>query len=140
MPTGLFGKLESNDNPMFQLFWDAFDFKIAKGTARRAFRIACKKEYAHNIIMAAKQYAATRDPAKRQYWPHPSTWLNGERWLEQQPKEEVQAKQVDARMNKIVWAVQKRIRLPDIGNQDVELAYRAGKVTAEECEKYGVRV
>lgn len=137
---GLFGKLESNDDPMFQLFWDAFDFKIAKGTARRAFRIACKKEYAHNIIMAAKQYAATRDPAKRQYWPHPATWLNGERWLEQQPKEEVQKRTHEAILDSVAWHVKRRIQSTKYGPADVEKAYRAGKVTAEECNAYGVRV
>lgn len=136
----LFGKLSAQDDPMFEMFWDAFDFKIAKGTARTAFRKACKKEYAHNIIMAAKQYAASRDPKKRDYWPHPATWLNGERWLEQQPKEQVQKIKTDAKLDSIAWHVKRGIRSTSYGPQDVELAYRAGKVTAEECEKYGVRV
>lgn len=138
--TSLFGKLEAQDDPMFEMFWDAFDFKIAKGSARIAFRKACKKEYAHNIIMAAKQYAASRDPKKRDYWPHPATWLNGERWLEQQPKEEVQKRTEDAILDSIAWHVKRRIQSTKYGPQHVLSAYRAGKVTAEECSNYGVKV
>lgn len=135
----LFGKLEAQDDPLFSLFWDSFDFKVCKGDARTAWRKAIKKEYPHNIIMAAKQYAVTRTGDK-QFWPHPARWLNGERWLEQQPKEEMQKRTEDARMKTIVWAVKRRLHLQTISLQDVESAYRAGKVTAEECEKYGVRV
>lgn len=136
----LFGKLSAQDDPLFSLFWDAFDFKVCKGDARTAWRKAIKKEYPHNIIMAAKQYAASRDPKNKQFWPHPARWLNGERWLEQQPKEQVIQVKRDAILDTVAWAVKKRIKLQKYGPQDVIDAYRAGKVTAEECEKYGVRV
>lgn len=136
----LFGKLEAQDDPLFSLFWDAYNDKRCKGDARTAWRKAIKKEYPHNIIMAAQQYAATRDPKNKQFWPHPARWLNGERWLEQQPKEEVKAKQIDAKLNAVTWAVKRCLHTTRISNQDVLSAYRAGKVTAEECEKYGVRV
>lgn len=135
----LFGKLEAQDDPLFSLFWEAYDDKRCKGDARTAWRKAIKKEYPHNIIMAAKQYAATRTGDK-QFWPHPARWLNGERWLEQQPKQEVQTNKLNAKLDSIAWHVKRGIRSTSYGPQDVELAYRAGKVTAEECERYGVRV
>lgn len=136
----LFGKLEAQDDPLFSMFWEFYGDKRCKGDARTAWRKAIKKEYPHNIIMAAKQYAASRDPKKKDFWPHPSRWLNGERWLEQQPKEEVQKRNMDAILDSVAWHVKRKIQSTKYGPQHVEAAYRAGKVTAEECKAYGVRV
>lgn len=134
----LFEKLSAQDDPLFAMFWDTFNHKVDKGGARRAWRGALKKENAHNIIMAAKQWVATRGPDKR-YWPYPATWLNGERWLEYQTVEVTKAKESD-KLDAIAFLVKKRLHTTRMTDQDVLLAYRAGKVTAEECERYGVRV
>jgi len=77
----------SDDDPDFAAFWDAYPRKVAKGTARRAWRAALAKRFDPKaIIAAAERYRD--DPRRRSsdisYTAHPATWLNGERWLEHQ--------------------------------------------------------
>ena len=70
----------------FAAFWDAYPRKVAKGAARRAWRAAIRKTEPKVIVRGAQLYAG--DPARRSaditFTAHPATWLNGERWLEQQ--------------------------------------------------------
>ena len=70
------------DTPLFSAFWQAYPRRIGKGLARVAFVKACKVADANTIIQAAIAYAAFVEETgvERQYIPHPSTWLNGERW------------------------------------------------------------
>lgn len=64
----------------FDDFWAVYPRKVAKGHARLAFKKACDKEDAGRIIEAASQFAAVVEGKEKQYIPHPTTWLNGERW------------------------------------------------------------
>ena len=66
----------------FDEFWDAYPRKIGKGAARAAFAKAKHLTTIPQIIDAARAYAAFVEETgvDRQYIPHPSTWLNGERW------------------------------------------------------------
>jgi len=72
------------DTPEFDKFWQAYPRRAAKGAARRAWsRVAALHDPAV-VIAAAAQYAVDprRDP---QFTPHPATWLNSERWLDEAP-------------------------------------------------------
>lgn len=64
---------------LFDTFWSAYPRKAGKGVARKAWEQAVRKEKALTIIEAAKRF---RDDPNRedQFTPHPSTWLNQERW------------------------------------------------------------
>lgn len=64
----------------FDEFWNLYPRKVAKGHARLAFKKACDKEKPHKIIDAVKKFAAAVKGKEKQYIPHPTTWLNGERW------------------------------------------------------------
>jgi len=64
----------------FDEFWDLYPRKVAKGHARLAFKKACSKEKPVAIIEAVKKFAAAVEGKEKQYIPHPTTWLNGERW------------------------------------------------------------
>jgi hypothetical protein len=74
----------SDDDADFAAFWDAYPRKVAKGTARKAWRAAVRKVGPKEIIRAAERYAA--DPVRKagtaEFTAHPATWLNGERWLD----------------------------------------------------------
>lgn len=67
---------------MFDAFWSVYPRRIAKGHARLAFR----KQAAFNdpvaIVNGAQAYARFVEDQKieTQFIPHPTTWLNGERW------------------------------------------------------------
>lgn len=66
---------------MFDEFWSLYPRKIAKATARKAWA----KLSAEQQLMAAKaidthcQYWRTKE-TELEFIPHPSTWLNAERW------------------------------------------------------------
>lgn len=65
----------------FEKFWQLYPRKVGKGQARRAFATALKKTSLPVLLDAVQGYEF--DPRER-FKPHPATWLNGERWLDEQ--------------------------------------------------------
>jgi hypothetical protein len=77
----------SDNDPHWRAFWDAYPRKVSKGHARAAWAKAAKRASPDAIVKAAEAYRD--DPARprdHQYIPHPATWLNGDRWLDEQPR------------------------------------------------------
>ena len=72
--------------PMFDSFWAAYPRKTGKGAARKAW-VKMECEVDANAVIAAVH----RNTAKNEQWlkdggqfiPHPVTWLNQERWLDE---------------------------------------------------------
>lgn len=65
----------------FELFWEIYPRKINKKKAEEKFLKVCKNEETFNkIIEAVKLQTKTEQWKDVQYIPHPTTWLNGERW------------------------------------------------------------
>lgn len=67
----------------FDQFWHMYPRKIGKGAARKAFaRINPDDELLKRMITAVVKQSKTTDWTKEggQYIPHPTTWLNQERW------------------------------------------------------------
>jgi hypothetical protein len=79
------GEKGSNNTPTgkpavddgFDGFWTRYPRKIAKPEARKKWKAALKKAPAETIMAGLAKYAFSQDP---QFVPHPSTWLNQERW------------------------------------------------------------
>lgn len=63
-------------------FWKAYPRKVGKGAAERAWTKALKHTDADQIIEAVR---AVEWPSDAEFIPHPSTWLNGKRWLDEAP-------------------------------------------------------
>jgi len=83
-----------NQTADFEAFWQSYPRRIGKGAARTAFTRAIKLASANEIIAAAKEYAeyCEANGVEKQFTPHASTWLNGERWdddLELEVKESI---------------------------------------------------
>ena len=74
------GKELLNNNDHFEDFWAAYPRKVAKGNARKAFAAAMKKATIEEISAGLNKQLAALSKKERQYIPHASTWLNGERW------------------------------------------------------------
>ena len=76
---------QSTPNPIldaeFETFYSQYPRKIAPAKARQAYRAARKKATLTDILAGLDTYKRTK-PAYAD-WAHPSTWLNGERWLDQ---------------------------------------------------------
>lgn len=71
-----------NETPAFKAFWNAYPRRIGKGAARTAFAKACKHTDSNQIIQGAMEYATHCNEmgTESQFIPHPSTWINAERW------------------------------------------------------------
>lgn len=84
----------SDADPDFCAFWDAYPKRAAKGQARKTWKtLVVKKRIDPKVlILGAERYRDDpRRPRDLTYVPNPSTWLNGERWLEQQDDSETTA-------------------------------------------------
>ncbi len=67
----------------FDAFWQVYPRKVGKGAARKAWAKATTACPAADIIAAAERFAAQRAGQNPKYTPHPTTWLNGERWSDE---------------------------------------------------------
>lgn len=70
----------------FDAFWDLYPRKVNKKKSKEKFLKICKDEKIFNSIMRGlkkqmKSVEWQNDGGK--YIPHPTTWLNGERWLDE---------------------------------------------------------
>lgn len=66
----------------FERFWSAYPRLIAKAAARKAFDRACTKAPPAEILAGTKRFAAERADQDPKFTPHPTTWLNDERWAD----------------------------------------------------------
>jgi hypothetical protein len=64
----------------FERFWQAYPRKVGKGVARSAWSKAVKRTDPDSIISAVIRQ---KFDDRERFIPHPSTWLNGERWLDE---------------------------------------------------------
>jgi len=78
---------ENNTNAQidedFDNFWNAYQRKVAKGDARKAWKaLKPTEELAFQIIESVKQQALLEDWQKDngKFIPYPATWLRAERW------------------------------------------------------------
>lgn len=67
----------------FDAFWKVYPRKAGKGAARTAWRRAMKVATYDAIMEGAQRYAAERAGGDPTYTAHPTTWLNGQRWLDE---------------------------------------------------------
>jgi hypothetical protein len=64
----------------FDRWWAAYPRKVGKGAAVRAYASAVRKVPPDTLLSALTAY---RFDSREQFIPHPATWLNGERWLDE---------------------------------------------------------
>lgn len=64
----------------FDEFWTAYPRKTDKAKAKTAWAKAIKKNDPARLISAASSFAIAKRETEQRFIPHPTTWLNGERW------------------------------------------------------------
>jgi hypothetical protein len=69
----------------FEVWWEAYSHKVGKRNARPAYWRARKKPGASReaLLDRASAYAATRRCQDPNFTKHPTSWLNGEHWLDE---------------------------------------------------------
>lgn len=67
---------------LFESFWKVYPRKIAKKKAMTTWKNVCKNKDTYNKIIKAltTQIVANKWNKDIKYCPHPTTWLNQERW------------------------------------------------------------
>jgi len=71
------------DDAAFEEWWIHYPRKVSKGQARKAYKTALKKTDHDTLIAAVKAFSASVAETEAQFIAHGSTWLNGERWLDE---------------------------------------------------------
>lgn len=84
---GAIAPSESVQDEMFEAFWASYPRKVSKGSARAAFAKALKKADVQDIAQGFKRFLASVEGKEERFIPHATTWLNGERWLDQETTE-----------------------------------------------------
>lgn len=64
----------------FEEFWERYPRRIGKAAARKAYAKAVKRAAHDDIMFGLSQQMPSLASREQQYIPHPSTWLNQERW------------------------------------------------------------
>jgi hypothetical protein len=69
----------------FDQFWAVYPRKVGKTPAKKAWERATKamKMNPDDILAGARRYAAMKRGTDAQYVAHASTWLNQQRWLDE---------------------------------------------------------
>lgn len=70
-------------NELFEEWWVLYPKKVGKGYARKAYEKALEKRTHAELMAAADVFAKECIYKEGRFIPHPSTWLNGERWLDE---------------------------------------------------------
>ena len=63
----------------FNLFWSMYPRKVGKKDARTMFKRVNKKE-SEKLMYGLKRFIEENKNTEKRYIPHPSTWINQERW------------------------------------------------------------
>ena len=73
---------ETGIDPEFIQFWTAYPRKLKKADALKAWQRAMRKPPIDYILEQLEKWKASGDWTKEggRYVPHPTTWINGERW------------------------------------------------------------
>lgn len=74
------------DEVAFDEWYGLYPRKIAKGTARKAYSAAIGRGVPHaDLVAGVRRHAAACAGKDPKFIPHPATWLNGERWADEEP-------------------------------------------------------
>lgn len=66
---------------LFEEFWKAYPRKVGPALARKSFaKLKVDQELLQKMLKAIEQQKKTDQWKDTKFIPHPSTWLNGERW------------------------------------------------------------
>ena len=75
-------QMSPDDVEAFEAWWKVYPRRVSKGSARKAYLTALSKTSHERLLQAAQSFAKAKEAegTEERYIPHPTTWLNGERW------------------------------------------------------------
>lgn len=94
------GEVEKEKTPPagFDDFWRIYPRREARGRAVKAFRQALRVVDLDTILAGARRFAENVEAreVERKFIPHPTTWLNAERWDDELPSPDEEREQEPA--------------------------------------------
>ena len=78
----------------FDAWWGLYPRKVGKGAARRAWRRATGLATLDELMDGLTRQLPRMRATDRQWVPHPATWLNGERWADEDDEESPEVSQL----------------------------------------------
>jgi len=103
-------EVQSEQDRLFDAFWDEYPRRVDKKAARRAFdRVIKRKEVSfRELIEGVVRYSMERsiqDPLARepQFTKHPATWLNNQSWLNEPRYPNLEHRVIDETNDVIAW-------------------------------------
>lgn len=72
-------KTKENLESRFNLFWTMYPRKVGKKDARTMFKRVSEKEN-EKLMYGLHRFIEENEQTEKRYIPHPSTWINQERW------------------------------------------------------------
>ena len=90
----------SHSETSFDLWWESYPRKAAKGSARKAYASALKKVPADSLLKLTKAFDFGKD---EKFIPHPATWLNAERWIEAEADTDTTPRMTDEEVHMMFW-------------------------------------
>ena len=92
----------------FQSFWQAYPRKVGKLAAKKAWDKALREDAPEAIISGLDAQLPTLRSTDKQFIPHPSTWLNQGRWMDEVESEpETYERMTEAQKTELAkWATQ----------------------------------
>lgn len=73
----------------FKIWWEQYPKKVNKAYAKKCYANAAQKTGHQQLLDAMIRYRDEDDGVSRGYAVHASTWLNGERWLDEEVQQPV---------------------------------------------------
>lgn len=74
---------EQDEQNAFDEFWSLYPRKVGKGAAKKAWLKIVKSNNYFEILMGVRRLADDPNLPEMRFIPHPSTWLNEERWWDE---------------------------------------------------------
>ena len=86
----------SETDSEFDAWWQIYPRKVAKGTAYNAYKKARKTVSAETLAVATRKLLSKirAGTIEIKYTPHPATWLNAQRWLDEDESKSFQNEKV----------------------------------------------
>lgn len=79
-PTNVAPATASDAPDPFDTFWETYPRKVGKGQAVKAWRAATRTTAPEVILDGLRRHLPGLTAREGRFIPHPSTWLNGQRW------------------------------------------------------------
>jgi hypothetical protein len=120
----------------FDKFWVVYPRKVNKGLAMKAWEKAASKAAPALIIAAVEAWKNSKDFPEPDFIPHPSSWLNGERWSDELSDK----KQIVTDAEREAFMAEHRRKMMELSNEQRIEPVGSGSLNLHEDDSTGSEI